>query len=200
MFENGFFMSDMHNRLSLSRLHNSSGFTLIEVMITVFVLAVGVLGVAGMQAVSVRESGNLYHRIVPDLLLNDMVDRMKANRREARGAVEDSSGDGSASTYNNVDTDGNDYSPGCVADCAEDEMATNDISEWEALIAASSLPMGSGTITWIQDSVDEVGNVTGSVFQLRIFWNEARDSSVTGKGCDPASASDLACRSLIIEI
>jgi len=179
-----------------------NGFTLIEVMITVFVLAVGILGVAGMQAVSVRESGNLTMRLTADLLLNDMVDRMKANRREARGAADqaDLSGDGATSTYNNVDTDANDYAVACTADCAEDEMAGNDIFEWEASIEASSLPEGSGTITWLLDSFDAAGNVVGSVFQLRVFWNEARDQAVNGKGCDPADANDLSCRSLIIEI
>ena len=184
----------------MKRARVQKGFTLIEVMITVFVLAVGILGVAGMQAVSVRESGNLYPRIITDLLLNDMVDRMKANRRESRGAVTDLAGNGANSTYNNVDTDANDYATACASDCSEGDMAANDLSEWEASIAASNLPQGSGAITWLQDSLDVDGNVVGSVFQLRIFWNEARDPAVAGKGCDPASASDLACRSLIIEI
>ena len=54
-------------RLSkLSQIAKAHGFTLIEVMVTVFILSVGILGVAGMQAVSVRESGNTYHRTQAD--------------------------------------------------------------------------------------------------------------------------------------
>ncbi len=43
------------------------GFTLIEVMVAVFVLVVGTLGMAGMQAVSVRESQNSIFRSQADI-------------------------------------------------------------------------------------------------------------------------------------
>ena len=60
--------------------YNQMGFTLVEVLVAVFVLAIGILGMAGMQAVGVRESQNTYYRTQADMLANDIIDRMRANR------------------------------------------------------------------------------------------------------------------------
>ena len=70
------------SRLMLMPL-SQQGFTLIEVMVAVFVLAVGILGMAGMQAVSVRESQNSIFRSQADILAGDMADRLRANRSDA---------------------------------------------------------------------------------------------------------------------
>ncbi len=174
------------------------GFTLIEVLVTVFLLAVGILGVAGMQAVSVRESGNLYFRTQADLLINDIVDRMRANRNEARG-LNSGSASGASSSYNGIDTTNVGTPSGCTNTCDEGQMATNDGEEWGQAIASSSLPGGRGTIAHLGDSLNAEGAVVGSVYRVRVFWDEDREGD-TGTGCDPANDADMACSSLIIEI
>ncbi|MGB5325147.1 MAG: type IV pilus modification protein PilV [Pseudomonadales bacterium] len=167
----------------------SRGFTLIEVLVTVFVLAVGILGVAGMQAVSVRESGNTYHRTQADLLVADIVDRMRANRNEARL--------GAASAYL--------ADPAAVAatdcsasTCDEATLAAFDLFEWQQSMTNSSLPAGALSIAFVQNAVTGT-TVVGSVFTIRVFWDEERDGD-TGKGCNPASANDMACTSLTVQI
>ncbi|MFZ0257314.1 MAG: type IV pilus modification protein PilV, partial [Gammaproteobacteria bacterium] len=55
------------------------GFSLIEVLITVLVLAIGLLGLAGLHAQALRFSHNAYLRSHATLLGNEMADRMRAN-------------------------------------------------------------------------------------------------------------------------
>lgn len=62
--------------------HRQHGFSLIEVMVTVFILAVGLLGIAGLQSrlqVSEMES---YQRAQALLLVNDMANRLASNRND----------------------------------------------------------------------------------------------------------------------
>lgn len=170
-------------------MKNQNGFTLIEVMVTVFVLAVGILGVAGMQAVTVRESGNTYHRTQADLLVADIVDRMRANRNEARnGAASGYLGDPAAAAA----TD-------CTANtCDQPTLAVHDLFEWQQAMQNSNLPAGAMSITHVQDMLSGT-IVVGSVFNVRVFWDEDRDGD-TGKGCNPANANDMACTSLTVQI
>lgn len=59
------------------------GFTLLEILITIVILAFGLLGVAGLQArIQILEM-EAYQRAQAIVLLQDMVDRINANRKSA---------------------------------------------------------------------------------------------------------------------
>lgn len=64
-------------RCSISGLHR--GFTLIEILVTVIVLSIGLLGLAGLQAVSLKFNSTAYQRSQATILIYDMVERMRAN-------------------------------------------------------------------------------------------------------------------------
>lgn len=59
------------------------GATLIEVLIAVLILAIGLLGVAGMQVTSVQSNHSAYYRTQATILASDLADRMRANRTAA---------------------------------------------------------------------------------------------------------------------
>ena len=60
------------------------GFTLIEVMIAILVLAVGMLGLAGMNARILNGQFEAYQRAQAMLLMGDMASRLRANPAAAR--------------------------------------------------------------------------------------------------------------------
>ena len=72
--------SNFQQKTGLSR---QRGFTIIEIGVAVLILSVGILGVAGMQSVGVRESQNTYFRSQANLLVMDMANRMWANKEQA---------------------------------------------------------------------------------------------------------------------
>lgn len=59
--------------------HRQAGFTMIEVLITVLVLSIGLLGLAALQATGLKESQMAYMRSQAVLLAYDMADRIRAN-------------------------------------------------------------------------------------------------------------------------
>lgn len=136
-------------------MKNETAFTLIEVLVSMLVLSVGLLGLAGLQATSLRNNLSAHHRSQATQLAYDMADRMRVN-------VEDA-GNLAASTYITIDpvsgatekTDCN-SAPGC----SPAEMAENDIFQWNLGIT-TILPNGQGAI-----------EVTGSLFTITINWDD----------------------------
>jgi len=61
----------------------NSGFSLIEVLVTIVILMVGLLGLAGLQARALTSQMESYQRSQALILLKDMADRINANRKAA---------------------------------------------------------------------------------------------------------------------
>ena len=57
----------------------STGFTLVEVMVTVFVVAIGLLTAAGLQAVSKKAAFDALQRTTASVIAQDMLERIRAN-------------------------------------------------------------------------------------------------------------------------
>lgn len=55
------------------------GFTLVEVMVTVFVVAIGLLTAAGLQAVSKKAAFDAIQRTTATVLAQDMLERIRSN-------------------------------------------------------------------------------------------------------------------------
>lgn len=55
------------------------GFTLVEVLVTIIVMAVGILGVAGLQLAGMRSNHSAYLRSQATIAASDLIDRMRAD-------------------------------------------------------------------------------------------------------------------------
>jgi type IV pilus assembly protein PilV len=64
-------------------LHTQRGTTLLEVLITIVILAIGLLGLAGLQARLQSSEMEAYQRSQALILLNDMASRIATNRANA---------------------------------------------------------------------------------------------------------------------
>ncbi len=64
-------------------LRHSRGVTLIEVLVTILIIGIGLLGLAGMQTVSMQYNHSSYLRTTANNLAYDIADRMRSNRSEA---------------------------------------------------------------------------------------------------------------------
>lgn len=167
------------------RQGSQSGFTLIEVLVAMIVLGIGVVGMASLQAVGVKESMDTIMRTQADILINDLVERMRINRA---AAIE-----GEASVYESA---GEEISnpPPCAsktAACTPADIANYDLSQWQLAMQNSKLPSATGTVARTADVDNE--------FTIMLFWDEARNGA-TGKGCDPNATSDMACVRMVIQL
>ncbi len=92
------------------------GFTLIEVLISMVILAIGLLGLAAMQAISLRDNQDAYYYQQATLLAYEMQDRIRGNN-----------------TANWLGVAPNYSTTTCVATpgCSPDAMAINDYGYWQ---------------------------------------------------------------------
>lgn len=119
-----------------------NGFTLIEVLISVFVLALGVIGAAGMQLNAMRTGQQSGFQTIAVQLATEMADNMRANANQLN---QDDSANPYLISYNSA-TDANPTTPGKICygaavTCNGAELAAFDIYEWEKRLKAA-LPGG----------------------------------------------------------
>jgi type IV pilus assembly protein PilV len=69
--------------MAAERKSPQGGFTLIEVLVALLVLTVGLLGLVGVQVVAQNAELESYQRAQAMVLMNDIVDRINANRKAA---------------------------------------------------------------------------------------------------------------------
>ena len=115
------------------------GFTLIEVMIALFVFAVGILTVAGLQIVSKKANYDAVQRTTATLLAKDIIQRMRVADDDDWDLylVEDL---GMASLA----------APGVMCDagvsCSPEQMAAYDLYEWERALDGVSEGNAGGLV------------------------------------------------------
>ncbi|WP_421858090.1 type IV pilus modification protein PilV [Marinobacter salarius] len=149
----------------------SRGFTLIEILVTLFILAVGLLGLAGLMVDGMRNNQGAYLRTQASILAYDMADRMRANREEA----EDGGKYAGFSTANASTTIS--ACASTAVGCTPEQQATVDKVQWTRQIQGAGsgmtlLPGGVGTITH---------DATNDIFTIRISWDETKRDGDTGE-------------------
>lgn len=70
-------------------IKTQKGVTLLEVLISVLVLAIGVLGVAGLQSVSLRSTNTAHERAMAVVLTETLFEVMRVNAAGARQGIFD---------------------------------------------------------------------------------------------------------------
>lgn len=111
------------------------GFSMLEILITLIIVAVALLGTAGLQANAIKlgQGGQFRNQAV--FLAADMAERIEANKVYAAA----SGGAGYVATLTGV--------VDCAAViCSSDNLAIYDVVNWNAAIA-QLLPGGTGAIT-----------------------------------------------------
>jgi len=152
----------------------NKGFTLLEVMVAMVIFAVGMLGLAGIQALSLEGSHSSYSRSQAVLLAYEMVDRMKANSQVGASYVSTAATTVAEPTSALCD----------AVTCGDTQMATFDLWQWKTAIS-NALLSGVGSVR-----SDTVGTVT--TYTITVHWDEDR-TGATGYTCPPAVNTDLRC-------
>jgi len=112
-----------------------AGFTLVEVLVSVLVLSIGLLGVAKLSFSSVQANGSSYMRTQATAMMQQIMDAMRANRNQAAQAGYDVA-------FGVTPAAGTDCSQG---NCTDVQMATYDLAQWKARLAAA-MAGGDGQI------------------------------------------------------
>jgi type IV pilus assembly protein PilV len=170
--------SDSLPRAQRKLARGQRGDTMIEVLVTIIILAVGVLGAAALQVTTLKNLNMSHSASAAAIIAEDFGERMRANPTAALD-------DGYL-----IDGDPGAAFPDCVAAaCDMAQLAEYDIGTWWDQLTAV-LPAGTAEVT------REIGTTT---FLLTVRWDEDRSGS-TGVACPVQSEADLECYQLNITI
>jgi type IV pilus assembly protein PilV len=144
-----------------SNIHKQAGVTMVEVLVTIIILAIGFLGLASVQLNGARNVASSNYRTLATIYAYDMAERMRANQ----AAV-------TLNSYDAVSTVGA-ADPGCGSTCTPAQVADLDEFEWSSLITANpvdgGLPNGVGTVTYAN---------ANDTYTITIAWSEADKNAV----------------------
>ena len=145
-------------------IKNSSGFTIIEVLVAMVILAIGVFGLGILQLTALQNTQGGHLRAQASILAYDIIDSMRANIPAVTG------NDYGITLAAETPATVNCYGSG--ADCLTNQMASSDLNRWRTLLD-NYLPAGNGqvesldlggttqvtvTVQWIDPYSAESGN------------------------------------------
>jgi type IV pilus assembly protein PilV len=143
------------------------GVSLIEVMIALFVLSIGLLGHSKIQALGVRASVDANLRTQATYLLNEMMERLRANRPAADSEY-----------YASIDYAAIDCNVAPAKVCSEgiasaaEECTANEVADEDSIYwfcgVLDTLPAGSVGVT-----------VDAGVYSIQVGWNGLDENGST---------------------
>lgn len=142
----------MNGAKTTSALHavcrRSRGLTLVEILVALLILSIGLLGLTGMQTLSLKFNTSAYQRTQATMLAYGMADRMRANRQAA---------------LDNQYNDGFGEPQACGAPSGDGTVPQQDLAAWRSELACS-LPGSTGSI------VRETPG--GNEFRVIVRWDD----------------------------
>lgn len=140
-------------RMKIKKQKNN-GFTLLEVLIAMLILAVGVLGIAALQFKGLKYSTDSALRSQINVLAYAIADRMRMNRANAASYIGD---------YTLTTT-----APTGTCNNATASNAANDLVCWRTQVFNALPPTSEANIT-----------ASGSFYTVSLMWNDREGDSHT---------------------
>lgn len=150
------------------------GTTMIEVLVTMVVIALGMLGMAGLQARSHSLEFESYQRGQALVLLQDMIDRMNGNAADAASYVTTGVGTGSTA----------------ASDCSSlGSRAAADLCEWGKALQGSSETSGTAKQGAMIGGLGCVTSLGSNSYLVSVVWQGMTDTVPPVTACGQNSYS-----------
>ena len=146
-------------------MKHQRGFSLLEVLIAIAIFSFGLLGLAGLQLVSLSSNQSAGIRSAATTLAYDMADRMKANM----AGVIAGNYNGIAGADNACEAVHYDDAHALPATCTVAQLAQDDVYDWKKTIAGL-LPAGSGTVCIDSTPSTAACDGMGISYAVRVSW------------------------------
>jgi len=139
------------------------GVGMIEAMVALIVMSIGMLGIAALYIESTRANRTALVRTQAVYLVNDMADRIRANRR-------------GGNSYDTTLYGGGPTMRGCVAggaNCTPVQLAEDDLARWitDVRIALPKSPSGADPTSTVQ-FFPAAGGGLPERYQIIVTWRE----------------------------
>ncbi|SJM93343.1 type IV pilus modification protein PilV [Crenothrix polyspora] len=147
------------------------GFTLIEVLVSTIILAIGLLGLAAMQTLALKDNQDAFFYSQASTLAYEMSDRIKVNRNEWSDPLGPTSMDDADFDCSNLNTRCN-----FTNQCTPAQMAKYDYCAWKANV--QNRLGGTGVVVTVTQPPSATGVCMGAPnVCITISWNRNHTKS-----------------------
>jgi type IV pilus assembly protein PilV len=163
------------------RIH-AQGFTLIEVLVALVIVLVGVLGAAGLTVKTVQQEAESYQRVQALALLQEMVDRISANRQVAACYANGGSGWvlGSGASATLLCSSGT---------SAQQAQAIADLTQWDSHLKGTAEQGGSinvGAVIGARGCISLI-SATDQTYRITVAWQGLAPTVAPVSSCGQGS-------------
>jgi len=140
-----------------------TGISLIEILVAVFVVSVGLLGVARMEILAKQSNADAIERTTATQLAHDMIEKMRANPKQLGSYTAQTLGQGKAAYTNNCDSNS----------CADTDLVSWDLYQWDQSLVGAAEKSGTNNTGGLDTPR---GCITGPAgggageYQVSIAW------------------------------
>ena len=166
--------------------HIQAGFSLVEAMVTIVILAFGLIGLAGLQMKTRAVEMESYQRAQAMVILNGMASQFQMNRSNA-------------ATYVNAGTIG-----GTVKDCSAKVGADYDLCQWGNELSGAAEASGGTNIgamigakacvVQISAPSTAAGACAPGIYELTVTWQGMFKTAAPSNTCAQGAYGDDALR------
>lgn len=132
---------------------NQRGVGMIEVLVTVIIMAVGLMGLASLQMHNLKSVNGTEQRTLATLMAYDLAERIRSNKGAGLAAYRAEGAIGAVA----------------CSDCSLAQIAQDDLHNWQAELTASGLNEAVGRVTF-----DAAGHL-----EIKISWDQADKYAAT---------------------
>jgi type IV pilus assembly protein PilV len=156
----------------------NAGFMLLEVLVTIVILAFGLLGLAGFQARTSVAEQESYQRVQALLLVQDMVDRIYANRANAATYVQDDIGSSGVA----------------LTTCGAMTGRDKDICEWNNALVGASETLGSNSVGTLLGGRGCITQGAANEYIVTVVWQGLMPTVAPASTCGQGNYGNSALR------
>lgn len=168
----------MLERLPATTRKSECGLSMIEVLVTLVIIAFALLGMAGLQGRVHRALVESFQRSQAVVLLSDMASRLRANRAEAATGgyiISGTLGTGSP------DIDCATAAAGAALDKCEWSNALKGSAESRGSVTTGAMTGGRGCIVQIQ--AQKIATCTPATYQITVAWQGLSETKSPTLSC-----------------
>lgn len=165
--------------LSLSLPARQRGVSLIEVLVTMVVLAFGLLGLAAFQTKAQIGSIESYQRAQAAVLLQDMQSRLAGNSANADSYVTSTP----LGTGDSLATDCSTVAAGSARDKCEWSAALKGAAEQRSSVSSGAMQGARGCITRVREKNEAAGVCTPAVYLVSVAWQGRHATRAPAQAC-----------------
>lgn len=160
--------------------NTQNGVGLVEVMVALFVISVGMLAVAGLQATGVKAGYSTERRSAAAFYLAELAERMRANPRAAAAGSYDADIDHTALSL--TDPGCSDSLSGMATNCSDTDRASQDL--FDVYQKASLLLPNLDVLVTSFVMPDIPGGTAADIIEIHFSWLGRGEESIDGRTVD----------------